>query len=82
MSNDLRACWYRTTTWEWKGNKRIATKTNQLQGRFHCWSMDHEELSDGVGHYPVAIVEDSRTGAVVTVPVSDICFGSEPDFSE
>lgn len=28
-------------------------------GFFHCWSTDYEELNNGIGQVPVAIIEDT-----------------------
>lgn len=37
-------------------------------GRLLAWSIDFQELRDGVGQYPVAIVEFDDTGDVCLVP--------------
>ena len=41
-----------------------------------AWSIDFEELRDGIGHYPVAIVE-TPSGLVRVVPACQITF-TEP----
>lgn len=65
--NNPRPCWYKTVFNEqWRG------------GKFHAWSTCFEELSHGVGQYPVAIVEDDSNGIVADVPVSLVCFAATP----
>lgn len=46
-------------------------------GLFHGWSTDYEELRDGVGLFPVAIVELEHNGEIVTHPASYVQF-AEP----
>ncbi len=48
------------------------------RGRLLAWSTDYEELRDGVGQYPVAIVEDLESGRVHSLSVHMISFGEKP----
>ena len=76
--DELRACWYRlrrqmpTGTWMALGS---------AAGRFHLFTTDHIEYSDGPGPFPCAIVEDDATGTVYVVPAPDVCFGTVPTFA-
>ncbi len=63
MNNRLgNHCWYKTT--EWKG------------GVLLFWSTDHVEYESGPGHFPVAIIEDTKTGGVHSIPIANINFSS------
>lgn len=52
--------------------------TEWRRGTLLAWGTDYEELRDGVGLYPVGVIEDGETSAVHSVPVhllkfSDVC---------
>ena len=71
MANRIgAACWFRR--YEHKGNGGLPGTTKS------AWSMDHEEYSDGVGHFPVAVVEDDATGVCHSVHVNYVCFHVSP----
>jgi hypothetical protein len=55
------------------GGSEVAPKGLAL---FHCFSSDYEELNEGVGIYPVAIVE-WPAGRVEAVPIHLIQFIKE-----
>jgi hypothetical protein len=40
----------------------IEGKNTNIQGFFHGWSQNYEELRGGVGNFPVAIVEVASGG--------------------
>jgi hypothetical protein len=44
------------------------------RGRILAWSTDFEDLQDGKGQYPVAIIEDLESGKVHSIPVELIRF--------
>ena len=44
------------------------------RGRLLTWGTDFEELRDGVGQYPVGVIEDIESAAVDSVPVHLISF--------
>lgn len=43
-------------------------------GRLLAWSTDFEELRDGVGQFPVGLIEDTETGRVHSVPATLLSF--------
>lgn len=67
------ACWYRPVDakpgydiGKWRG------------GHLRAWSTDFEELSDGVALFPVAVIEDDKTGLCHSIYVTRVCFNSVP----
>lgn len=46
---------------------------------FHGFSTNYEELRDGVGQYPAAIVEDISSGAVSVWPADCVVFSDSAD---
>ena len=75
--DELRACWYRL-------RRKGLSKWEPLPhkgGRFHLFTTDHIEYSDGPGPFPCAIVEDATTGTIHVVPAQDVCFGTSPKFA-
>ena len=61
--NEKIEIWYKTDkALDWKG------------GRLRAWSTS----SDDKGPYPVAVVEDEKTGCVHAVHVELLCFATIP----
>ena len=50
-----------------------ATDTTFENGFFHEWSVEYEELENGVGQFPVAIIED-ETGYIHALHTSMMVF--------
>lgn len=44
-----------------------------FRGLFHGFSVDYKELHNGVGIFPVAIVE-LESGEIITIPANKIIF--------
>ena len=55
-------CWYYDKEW--------------LGGVLLAWSTDHVEYDSGPGHFPTAIIEDTKTSQVKSIPVANINFSS------
>lgn len=56
---------------------KVIFGTEERTARFHCFSTNYEELRDGVGQYPVAIVEYVNgvdKGTIAIEYASDIKF--------
>lgn len=71
MTQETRACWYKPHA----GPR----KDQWTPGKFHVWGTE-PGCAEGDGNYSVAIVEDARTHAVVTVaPDGRIHFGANPE---
>jgi hypothetical protein len=56
----MRPCWYLKDSWK--------------KGIFHSWSITFEELNNGIGHYPIAIVEDLNTHEIEEVILKHLRF--------
>lgn len=78
MKTELRACWYRIRL---QGLQRVSI-SKPKGGWFHQFAQNFVEFKAGPGNYPVAIVEDKKTGQVFIVLAEDVCFGSEPIFMD
>jgi hypothetical protein len=61
---------YRT---EYRGRSRYAVPEHEGRGRFHCWSVAHEEYESGPGAFAVAIVE-MENGFVRVVAADNVQF--------
>lgn len=50
-------------------------------GTLRFWGTDFEELNDGIGQFPVGVVEDNATALVHSTPVHHLSFdtGTNPD---
>lgn len=70
-----RACWYKVESLE-KGRPVFS---EWKQGYLHAWSQHHEECETGYGNFPVAIVEDVNTSAVVVTFAGYVHFGVDPE---
>lgn len=73
---------YRVNNFCWW--KRIDLKAGTVewrQGILHAWSTDFEEFESGPAPYPVAVVEDTLTHAVHSVPVHLVNFSCEKPYS-
>jgi hypothetical protein len=60
-----RTCWYKNSPaglW--------------YKGTVLTWSIDFEELNIGIGHYPVAIVEDTNN-SIKVIPATFISFSEK-----
>jgi hypothetical protein len=68
----MRACWYKYYS------NALRTFSNWRPGKFHQWSTMYEELNNGIGQYPIALVEDEETLTIVEVTTNNICFGAKP----
>ena len=64
------SCWYR----RFDDNKWSGWCT----GRLLAWSTDYQELENGVGNYPVGIIEDYATMCCFSIIVTQICFAAVP----
>ncbi len=74
MTKELpRHCWFRN---------RSTEKIKVEPGTLHAWMQSYEEFESGPGHFPAAIVESDRDGAVHIVLASDVCFGADAIFSD
>lgn len=49
------------------------------RGILRFWSMDHVNYEQGVGHFPVGVIEDSRVFNIVSVNVNLISFRRSDD---
>lgn len=49
------------------------TETEEIEGNFLAWGSDFEEMNDGIGQYPVAIIEKDD-GTVCYHPASRVRF--------
>lgn len=47
------------------------------RGIMLAWGTDYEEFRDGIGLYPVGVVEDGATARVHSVPCHLLCFASD-----
>lgn len=67
---ETRGCWYKP----YAGG----TKDKWTAGEFHQWGTELSTM-EGEGNFTVAVVEDSRSHAVVTVTPERVHFGADPD---
>lgn len=62
-------CWFK------KINLKEGT-IRWIRGALLAWSSDFEELNQGIGQYPVGVLEDLETNLVISHPVHLISFAS------
>jgi len=68
------ACWYRKSP----GHKVPRAEWKWIGGTLRAWGTDYQEFESGPGMYPVAVVEDGKSGCCLSVHVEDVCFASVP----
>lgn len=60
-------------------NNGKSERVDFVNGKFHCYGVDWEEIGDGVGMFTTAVIE-MPDGVMLNVPVINIKFSS-PDGS-
>jgi len=65
------ACWY-------LGDANKGNESRWKGGRLLAWSTDFEDLPQGVALFPVAVIEDDKTGTCHSVYATKVCFASVP----
>ena len=63
-------CW-------WKKIDLKAGTQEWRTGKLLFWGIDYEELSGGIGQFPVGVVEDGVTALVHSTPVHHLSFAEQ-----
>jgi len=67
---ETTACWYKP----YSGSR----KDKWSAGCFHQWGSELASV-EGEGNFTIGVIQDSHTGAVVTVIPERVHFGVDPD---